>query len=230
MHEPRPAADAPAPEAVFADPEAARERMAGWARLPAFRSRAGARDLPPARARADAPARRGRRARTPRSPRSTPSSARLPSGVQLFALMQANPPLLDLLVDICGTAPELARYLGAQRRGVRRGDQQGLLPPAARRGRAARRARRAAGADRRLRDGAERRPHLDEGAALPHRRAPAARPRRARGGGGRLLGGRRRGDRGALADRRRRVRRSGTGPRPAKARSSWRSASSAAAR
>ena len=38
--------------------------------------------------------------------------ARLPSGVQLFALMQANPPLLDLLVDICGTAPELARYLG----------------------------------------------------------------------------------------------------------------------
>ena len=27
--------------------------------------------------------------------------------------MEANPPLLDLLVDICGTAPELARYLGA---------------------------------------------------------------------------------------------------------------------
>ena len=33
--------------------------------------------------------------------------------MQLFSLMEANPPLLDLLVDICGTAPGLARYLGA---------------------------------------------------------------------------------------------------------------------
>jgi glutamate-ammonia-ligase adenylyltransferase len=38
--------------------------------------------------------------------------SRLPSGVQLFSLMEANPQLLDLLVDICGTTPELARYLG----------------------------------------------------------------------------------------------------------------------
>ena len=30
----------------------------------------------------------------------------------LFSLFEANPPLLDLLVDICATAPELARYLG----------------------------------------------------------------------------------------------------------------------
>ncbi len=36
----------------------------------------------------------------------------LPAGVQLFSLFEANPPLLDLLVDICATAPELARYLG----------------------------------------------------------------------------------------------------------------------
>lgn len=36
----------------------------------------------------------------------------LPAGVQLFSLFEANPQLLDLLVDICATAPELARYLG----------------------------------------------------------------------------------------------------------------------
>ncbi|OUS08658.1 hypothetical protein A9Q96_04290 [Rhodobacterales bacterium 52_120_T64] len=36
----------------------------------------------------------------------------LPAGVQLFSLFEANPSLLDLLVDICVTAPELARYLG----------------------------------------------------------------------------------------------------------------------
>ncbi len=38
--------------------------------------------------------------------------AGLPAGVQLFALFEANPHLLDLLVDICATAPQLARYLG----------------------------------------------------------------------------------------------------------------------
>ena len=36
----------------------------------------------------------------------------LPAGVQLFSLFEANPPLLDLLIDICATAPQLARYLG----------------------------------------------------------------------------------------------------------------------
>ncbi|WP_370269119.1 glutamine-synthetase adenylyltransferase [Nioella sp.] len=35
----------------------------------------------------------------------------LPAGVQLFSLFQANPPLVDLIVDICGTAPGLSRYL-----------------------------------------------------------------------------------------------------------------------
>ena len=85
--------------------------------------RAGARDLPPARARADAPDRRAPPARTRRCSRSTPSWRACRPGVQIFSLMEANPPLLDLLVDICGTAPELARYLGRQRRGARRGDQ-----------------------------------------------------------------------------------------------------------
>lgn len=35
----------------------------------------------------------------------------LPAGVQLFSLFEANPSLVDLLADICATAPGLARYL-----------------------------------------------------------------------------------------------------------------------
>ena len=35
----------------------------------------------------------------------------LPSGVQLFSLFEANPRLLDLLIDICSAAPSLAGYL-----------------------------------------------------------------------------------------------------------------------
>lgn len=37
--------------------------------------------------------------------------AGLPAGVQLFSLFEANAQLIDLIVDICGTAPGLARYL-----------------------------------------------------------------------------------------------------------------------
>ncbi|PVA11485.1 glutamine-synthetase adenylyltransferase [Pelagivirga sediminicola] len=37
--------------------------------------------------------------------------AGLPAGVQVFSLFEANPQLVELLVDIVGTAPELARYL-----------------------------------------------------------------------------------------------------------------------
>jgi glutamate-ammonia-ligase adenylyltransferase len=37
--------------------------------------------------------------------------AGLPAGVQIFALFEANPTLIELLVDIAGTAPPLARYL-----------------------------------------------------------------------------------------------------------------------
>ncbi len=36
---------------------------------------------------------------------------RLPAGVQLFSLFEANPQLIDLIVDICSTAPGLAAYL-----------------------------------------------------------------------------------------------------------------------
>ncbi|MGR3553452.1 [protein-PII] uridylyltransferase family protein [Paracoccus sp. (in: a-proteobacteria)] len=35
----------------------------------------------------------------------------LPAGVQLFSLFEANPQLIDLIVDICGTAPGLSAYL-----------------------------------------------------------------------------------------------------------------------
>ncbi len=37
--------------------------------------------------------------------------AGLPAGVQLFSLFEANPQLLDLVVDIVDTAPELGQYL-----------------------------------------------------------------------------------------------------------------------
>ncbi|WP_187431013.1 Bifunctional glutamine synthetase adenylyltransferase/adenylyl-removing enzyme [Roseobacter fucihabitans] len=37
--------------------------------------------------------------------------AGLPAGVQLFSLLEANPQLMDLLIDITGTSGELAQYL-----------------------------------------------------------------------------------------------------------------------
>ncbi|WP_026757373.1 glutamine-synthetase adenylyltransferase [Sediminimonas qiaohouensis] len=39
--------------------------------------------------------------------------SRLPAGVQLFALFEANPQLIDLLIDIVGTSPALAAHLSA---------------------------------------------------------------------------------------------------------------------
>jgi len=37
--------------------------------------------------------------------------AGLPAGVQLFSLFEANPQLIDLLLDVAGTSPDLARHL-----------------------------------------------------------------------------------------------------------------------
>lgn len=37
--------------------------------------------------------------------------AGLPAGVQVFSMFEANPPLIDLLIDIVGTVPALARHL-----------------------------------------------------------------------------------------------------------------------
>ncbi len=42
--------------------------------------------------------------------------SQLPSGVQLFSLLRANPSLLQLVADIMGTAPRLARILSSRRR------------------------------------------------------------------------------------------------------------------
>lgn len=36
----------------------------------------------------------------------------LPAGVQIFSLFESNPQLIDLVVDIADSSPELARYLG----------------------------------------------------------------------------------------------------------------------
>lgn len=106
---------APAPDAIFADPELAVTLMAGWARLPALRTER-ARGL----FRKLEPELLLRIAETGNPDAALVSLdaflSRLPSGVQIFSLMQANPQLLDLLVDICGTAPELARYLGRNAR------------------------------------------------------------------------------------------------------------------
>ena len=42
--------------------------------------------------------------------------AGLPAGVQVFSLFEANPQLIDLLVDIAGTSPALAAYLSRHAR------------------------------------------------------------------------------------------------------------------
>ncbi len=106
------ATEAPEAAGVFADPDAARATIADWRRLPAFRSeraRAIFHRLEPELMRRLAGA-----ASPDDALRSLDAFlARLPAGVQIFSLMDANPPLMDLLVDICGSAPELARHLGS---------------------------------------------------------------------------------------------------------------------
>ncbi len=49
--------------------------------------------------------------RTRRWPQFDGFLAGLPAGVQLFSLFEANPQLIDLIVDIAATAPALAHYL-----------------------------------------------------------------------------------------------------------------------
>jgi glutamate-ammonia-ligase adenylyltransferase len=107
----QPEVAAPAPEAVFRDPGRARRIMGDWTRLPALRSE---------RAR-DIFRRLEPRLLTRLKGAADPDEAlcaldafleRLPAGVQLFSLFEANPSLMDLLVDVCGASSELARYLG----------------------------------------------------------------------------------------------------------------------
>ena len=103
----------------------------------------------------------------------------LPAGVQIFSLMRGQPAAARPPVDICGTAPELARHLGSDAGVLDAVISRDFYRPLRGASELARRPRRPAAPGRRLRDGAQRRAHLDEGAAFPHRRAPPARPRRA---------------------------------------------------
>ncbi len=117
LTEPFFAPDAPAPRAapeveeIFTDPEAARARMAGWNRLPAFRTERARRIFH--RIEPEILTRLAAAADADEALRSLDIFlSGLPAGVQLFSLFDAHPALLDLLVAICATAPELARYLG----------------------------------------------------------------------------------------------------------------------
>ncbi|MEM9642192.1 MAG: bifunctional [glutamine synthetase] adenylyltransferase/[glutamine synthetase]-adenylyl-L-tyrosine phosphorylase [Pseudomonadota bacterium] len=109
---PQPSPEIPAdPWASFPDPETTRKTITGWSALPALRTdrgRASFERLAPAFA-----------ARL--SGAADPGHALsvfdrflrgLPAGIQVFALFEANPMILDLLVDVCATAPRLADYLG----------------------------------------------------------------------------------------------------------------------
>ncbi|MGR3722277.1 bifunctional [glutamine synthetase] adenylyltransferase/[glutamine synthetase]-adenylyl-L-tyrosine phosphorylase [Abyssibius alkaniclasticus] len=104
-----PAAPSETPD--FERPELAENLFAAWPRYPALRTARGRKLFDGLK-----PALLARLARAP-----SPDEALLqfdaflrglPAGVQLFALFEANPELLEMLVDICGSAPELARYLG----------------------------------------------------------------------------------------------------------------------
>lgn len=96
---------------VFSDPKRAAELMQAWKRLPALRTeraRTIFKRLSPSLLRSLAKSGDADAAITALDG----FLSRLPAGVQLFSMMEANPQLLDLLIDICGTTPELARYLG----------------------------------------------------------------------------------------------------------------------
>ncbi len=103
-----------APDAkATAEPDlsyAAREIVERWPSYPALRSARGQEIF--ARLKPDLLTRFQRAARPDEALGNFDGFLRgLPAGVQLFSLFEANPPLVDLLVDICATAPGLARYL-----------------------------------------------------------------------------------------------------------------------
>jgi [glutamine synthetase] adenylyltransferase / [glutamine synthetase]-adenylyl-L-tyrosine phosphorylase len=107
----RPGAKPPEVEDIFDDPDAAQERMGRWARLPAFRTQRARQIF--RRIEPQLLSRLAEAADADEALRSLDTFlSGLPAGVQLFSLFEAHPMLLDLLVDICATTPELARYLG----------------------------------------------------------------------------------------------------------------------
>lgn len=87
-----------------------REQMDSWAALPALRSRRSVQIFERLRPEIE------RRIAAGAWPEFTLGQLdsfirKLPAGVQLFSLFDANPQILDLLLDICSTAPGLAQYL-----------------------------------------------------------------------------------------------------------------------
>ena len=97
----------------FAEPDKAAERIEGWlsGRIPATRGERGRR-----RFKALMPLIMERLAAAAAPDEAAAEFDRflsgLPAGVQLFALFEANPQLLDLVTEICAAAPRLAAYLG----------------------------------------------------------------------------------------------------------------------
>ncbi|NNU80570.1 bifunctional [glutamine synthetase] adenylyltransferase/[glutamine synthetase]-adenylyl-L-tyrosine phosphorylase [Halovulum dunhuangense] len=104
-------ADPDALWAAFPDPEETRALVEAWLRLPALkteRARGIFRRIAPKIA-----SRLGGAADPHGALMTFDRFLRgLPAGVQVFSLFEANPHILDLLVDICATAPRLADYLG----------------------------------------------------------------------------------------------------------------------
>ncbi|MSU90004.1 bifunctional [glutamine synthetase] adenylyltransferase/[glutamine synthetase]-adenylyl-L-tyrosine phosphorylase [Rhodobacteraceae bacterium 2CG4] len=96
---------------AFPDPERTREVVESWARLPALRSERAQRIF--GRLKPQAAARLSGAARPDLALESFDRFLRgLPAGVQVFSLFDANPQILDLLLDVCATAPRLADHLG----------------------------------------------------------------------------------------------------------------------
>ncbi len=95
----------PDPECLF-DPEV----MARWPNYPALRSQRAGQIF--ARLRPDLLARLAQASNPQEALLAFDGFlAGLPAGVQVFSLFEANPQLIDLLVDIVGTAPALAAHL-----------------------------------------------------------------------------------------------------------------------
>ncbi|MCF6443566.1 glutamine-synthetase adenylyltransferase [Nereida sp. MMG025] len=100
-----------APEPASAVPEFGEEILARWPSYPALRSSRATEIFN--RLRPDILRKLARAARPEEALLQFDGFLRgLPAGVQLFSLFEANPPLVDLLVDICATSPALAQYLG----------------------------------------------------------------------------------------------------------------------
>ncbi|WP_439140547.1 bifunctional [glutamine synthetase] adenylyltransferase/[glutamine synthetase]-adenylyl-L-tyrosine phosphorylase [Roseicyclus sp.] len=94
---------------VVVDPEQS-EIVARWPSYPALRSERGHAIF--ARLKPDLLRRFQRAARPDEALLNFDSFLKgLPAGVQLFSLFEANPSLVDLIVDICATAPGLSLYL-----------------------------------------------------------------------------------------------------------------------